>query len=669
MPATTGLLPYALTAAVTRCATEAAGPALLLAAIAAGRGPETAAFLLAALTASAAITGPLVGSVLDSSRTPVRVFLAAMGLLAASFLLLGGLIVSGPLPLVFAVAVVGGLGQPALTGGWSAQVSRIVQPERQHTAYAIDGATYNLGALLGPAIAAVALGAGPRTPLFLVAALVAVPMLVVPRIALGSPPVSERPRTSALDGLRALVAVGPLRASTTVTTIGLAGQAAFAVGAPTLAVRLTGGLTFAGILLTCVAIGGLVGAAVQALRPLHQPERVVYLGTAAVGVAMAIVAVAPTAAVAASGALLAGCADGLLTTSMFVIRNRDSPDHARGQVFTVAASLRTTAYAITAAGLAPLAGHPEWALGVGVGVQVLAVALGLWTNKPDVRYVFSGGADTRLVRVRTTRETTMRFDGMTALVTGASSGIGAAFASRLAADGADLVLVARRKEALDELAARLAGAHGHQVTVLPADLDDPSAGAKLVAELAEHGLQVDVLVNNAGFGLHGDLADAGAEADLDRQLGMVRLNCLAVTDLTARLLPGMRQRGRGVIVNVASTAAFQPLPHMAVYGATKAFVLSFSEALWAEAKPYGVKVLALCPGATATEFFSIAGEGAQVGSAQTPEQVVDAGMRALERGRPSVISGWRNRLLAQAPRLAPRAAVARISERTMRSPG
>ena len=383
MRATSGLLPYALTAAVTRCATEAAGPALLLAAIAAGRGPETAALLLAALTASAAVTGPLVGSVLDNSHKPVRVFLAAMVLLAVSFLVLGVVVPSGPLPVLFAVAVVGGLGQPALTGGWSAQVSRIVRPERQHTAYAVDGATYNLGALLGPALAAVALGAGARTPLFLVAALVTLPMAVVLRVDLGAQTAERGRRAGVLDGLRALVGAGALRATTLVTTIGLAGQAAFAVAAPTLSMRLTGGLTFAGILLTCIALGGLAGAAVQALRPLGHPELVVYLGTAVVGVAMAMVALAPSTPVAAAGAILAGCADGVLTTSMFFVRNRDSPDHARGQVFTVAASLRTTAYAIAAAGLAPLAGHPAWTLEVGVGVQVVAVLAGVLTHRPQ----------------------------------------------------------------------------------------------------------------------------------------------------------------------------------------------------------------------------------------------------------------------------------------------
>ena len=256
----------------------------------------------------------------------------------------------------------------------------------------------------------------------------------------------------------------------------------------------------------------------------------------------------------------------------------------------------------------------------------------------------------------------MDYRGATALVTGASSGIGAVFAERLAAAGAGLVLVARRKDVLEHLAEGLRARHRVTVEVIPADLDDPGAAAQVCHALDERGVLIDVLINNAGFGLHGDLA----EADLDRTLGMIRVNCLAVVDLTARLLPGMRSRRRGAVVNVASTAAFQPLPHMAVYGASKAFVLSFSEALSVEVKGDGVRVLALCPGATATEFFSVAGESAQVGAQQSADEVVDVALRGLGRGRPSVIPGVRNALLALTPRLLPRRVVLAASERAMR---
>jgi hypothetical protein len=253
--------------------------------------------------------------------------------------------------------------------------------------------------------------------------------------------------------------------------------------------------------------------------------------------------------------------------------------------------------------------------------------------------------------------------GQTALVTGASTGIGRAFAERLAADGADLVLVARRQELLDALADRLRDQHGVSVHVLPSDLSVPGAARSLIDRLDAAGVVVDLLVNNAGFATHGDVATA----DVTRLLEQVELNCISVVDLTARLLPGMLARGRGAIVNVASTVAFQPVPHMAVYGATKAFVLSFTEALWSEVRSGGVQVLAVCPGATDTPFFDVVGaEEAGAGRRRSPEQVVDTAMRALARGGPSVVDGRLNTLVSRLPRLLSRRTVLGIAERTVR---
>ena len=253
----------------------------------------------------------------------------------------------------------------------------------------------------------------------------------------------------------------------------------------------------------------------------------------------------------------------------------------------------------------------------------------------------------------------MRLDGQTALITGASSGIGAAYAREFAARGADLVLVARGEDAMRRLADELRSTHGRRVEVVPADLAEPGA-ADLVAErVAALGIEVDLLVNNAGFGMHGDLIGA----DAGRLTAQIQLNCVALVDLTRRFLPGMMDRRRGAVVNVASTAAFQPLPHMAVYGATKAFVLSFSEALYAEAKPAGVKVLAICPGATRTAFFDVAGEAAAVGRKRTPQQVVATTLSALDRGRPSRVDGLSNALLAVATRWAPRRLVITVAAR------
>lgn len=256
----------------------------------------------------------------------------------------------------------------------------------------------------------------------------------------------------------------------------------------------------------------------------------------------------------------------------------------------------------------------------------------------------------------------MDFKGTTALITGASSGIGEVFARELAARGADVVLVARSEGKLAELAGELASKHSVKAEVLPADLGQPGAGHALAEQVAARGLTIDVLINNAGFGFLSPLV----KTDADMMSTMVALNVAALTDLTHAFLPGMVERDRGAVVNVASTAAFQPVPYMAVYGATKAYVLSFTEALWGETKGTGVRVTCLCPGATATAFFETAGEQAQLGTAMTPEVVVAAAFRALERGRPSVITGARNALLAQTTRFAPRKMVANIAERTMR---
>lgn len=252
--------------------------------------------------------------------------------------------------------------------------------------------------------------------------------------------------------------------------------------------------------------------------------------------------------------------------------------------------------------------------------------------------------------------------GRTALVTGASSGIGREFARELARRGSNLVLTARSRDRLTELAGELTREHGVTALVLDRDLGRPGSAQELAGDLSARGVDIDILVNNAGFGAHGDVVDA----DPERLEAMTALNVDAVVALTARLLPGMVERRAGAIVNLASTAAYQPVPHMAVYGATKAFVLSFSRALWAETRDSGVAVLALSPGATDTEFFQVAGEGAAVGTRRTTAQVVSTAMQALAKGRPSAVDGLQNTLLAWvSPRTPERLTIA-ITERSVR---
>jgi short-subunit dehydrogenase len=249
-----------------------------------------------------------------------------------------------------------------------------------------------------------------------------------------------------------------------------------------------------------------------------------------------------------------------------------------------------------------------------------------------------------------------------ALVTGASLGIGLALAQRLAQEGMDLVLVARTAAKLEALARELKAKHpGLEAHVVAADLGAPGAAAALEAELARRGLAVDVLVNNAGYGLYGEfttLDDADAT-------GMLQLNMIALTELTRRLARAMQKRGTGGrILNVASTAAFQPGPLMAEYYATKAYVLSLSEALANELERDGITVTALCPGPVHTGFQARSGmAGSRLLSlaAATPEHVADAGVRGLVAGRAVVIPGLLNWILAESVRVTPRAMVRRLS--------
>ncbi|HEY5164337.1 MAG TPA: SDR family oxidoreductase [Acidimicrobiia bacterium] len=246
----------------------------------------------------------------------------------------------------------------------------------------------------------------------------------------------------------------------------------------------------------------------------------------------------------------------------------------------------------------------------------------------------------------------------TALVTGASSGIGAELARLVAADGHDVVLVARRASELGALAAELSGAR-----VIVADLADPASPAKLVAEVPD----VDLLVNNAGVGDFGPFADA----DLAKTTAMIQLNVTSLTELTRWYLPGMLDRGHGQVLNVASTAAFQPGPLMAVYYATKAYVLSFSEAIAEELRGSGVTVTALCPGPTASGFQTGAAmEGSRlVKDRRLPSAatVARAGHRALRRGDVVAVVGARNKFLAASVRFTPRPVIRRLVGRMQRS--
>ncbi|MHB8077918.1 MAG: SDR family NAD(P)-dependent oxidoreductase [Candidatus Krumholzibacteriia bacterium] len=247
----------------------------------------------------------------------------------------------------------------------------------------------------------------------------------------------------------------------------------------------------------------------------------------------------------------------------------------------------------------------------------------------------------------------------TVLVTGASAGIGRELARCFAADGAALVLVARRGDELEALAAELTREHGVPARIMATDLAYYNTPAEIAGLLAADGIAVDVLVNNAGFGARGELT----ELEPARLLAMLQVNVTALTHLTRLLLPGMLARRRGGVLNVASTAAFQPGPGMAVYYATKAYVLSFSGALTEELRGTGVTATCLAPGATATEFAAVAGLTRSRlfrAGVMRADVVARAGHAGFRRGRALVVPGWKNRVGAALVPLAPRAAVRRL---------
>jgi short-subunit dehydrogenase len=255
----------------------------------------------------------------------------------------------------------------------------------------------------------------------------------------------------------------------------------------------------------------------------------------------------------------------------------------------------------------------------------------------------------------------------TALITGASSGLGMEYAKLFAADKRNVVLVARRKDRLHALGNELTGKWGIKAYVIAEDLVDPVAPQRIFEEVKRDGLEIDYLVNNAGFGATG----AFAEVDLARELAMVQVNITALVALTRAFLPEMVQRKRGRVLNIGSTAGFQPGPFMAVYYASKAFVNSFTEALWYELRGTGVSATVSCPGATATEFSAVAGNDRtrlfKLG-AMSAAEVARQGYQAMLEGKPLVVHGLRNRILAGSVRISPRPIVRAIAASMNRPP-
>ena len=257
-------------------------------------------------------------------------------------------------------------------------------------------------------------------------------------------------------------------------------------------------------------------------------------------------------------------------------------------------------------------------------------------------------------------------EGSAALVTGASSGIGVEIARELAARGHALILVARRQKLLEELAAELEAEHGVSVDPVAADVADPKGRDALSAHVTEVGTRIEVLVNNAGVGGFGNFHEVAR----DREVGMVRLNIEAVVDLTSRWLPQMVERGRGALITIASTAAFQPMPNNATYAATKAFVLNHCEAVAEELKGTGVSMTAICPGPVRTPFVETAGAGNEASSVPDfawleAHEVARVAVEGAENGSRVVVPGMLNRATALAGRHTPRSILLPLTRRAM----
>ena len=255
--------------------------------------------------------------------------------------------------------------------------------------------------------------------------------------------------------------------------------------------------------------------------------------------------------------------------------------------------------------------------------------------------------------------------GKTALITGASSGLGEQYALALAERGAKVILVARRADRLRALADQITAKHGFdRATVLPTDLSSRDVAVSLAKILEARGTKIDILVNNAGFGTTTNFVDESQE-EISAEL---TVNVHTLVQLTRALLPGMLERNYGIIINIASTAAFQSLPYMALYGATKAFVLSFTEAIWGETRKTGVKVIAVCPGPTATEFFDANGSSPALGRfIRTADDVITSTFKELSKKKPAplVIDGPLNKVTAASSRFTTRKFAIKLASKVM----
>ena len=374
---TSSVLAYATMATASRAVTEAIAPAVLVSALATGHSAGQGAINLAGVTGLAAVGGPFIGATLDRVRHPGRVVSIAIIVLAGGVGLLAWLMPHAPLLALLVIASIGGMAQPALTGGLSSQLPSLVRPDQLTRAYGIDAATYNIGAIAGPPLAAASVVIGPVAPLVFTFGLLLVALAMRPFVPFPTrtePGIRRSLVRDVTTGFNGLFSTPSLASATLINTIGFLGQAGFLVGVPLLVILQQGSLAHSGWVFGASAIGGVLSSAWIAYRPLKHLDEIIVATTVIVGLALITLAFSPSFVVTILAAFVIGVADGPLLAATFAVRSREAAPEIRSVVFTTAASIKTSLYAIAAAILGAVSDHGVGLVfGIAAIIQVIAL--------------------------------------------------------------------------------------------------------------------------------------------------------------------------------------------------------------------------------------------------------------------------------------------------------
>ena len=375
------LAAYLTLATLARSATEATGPAMLIVAISTIASASSGSYVVASLTGAAAVGGPVLGAIIDRSRHPRRVFACAIVLLAIGLIAIDVTLGHLPLLVVMVIALIAGFGYPALTGAWTAQLPRLIEPSRMRHALSFDATTYSIAAVVAPPIASALVVINGRAPLWLPIALLLISLCLLPLVKLRAAPrigASRSLKHDLKEGTSALIRLPALRRTTIITVIGFAGTAPFFIVAPVIAQRLTGSLEVTGVILGVFAAGGVITAVWCTRFPVKRPDRAIIALTILSAVMLLAIGLATTLPAVLVFSCAMGAAEAPLLSSMFQVRNRESPAQVQSQVFTTSASLRMTSFALASAlsGWLLHFGY-EFAIALGVLLHVVAVLIGV----------------------------------------------------------------------------------------------------------------------------------------------------------------------------------------------------------------------------------------------------------------------------------------------------